>query len=302
MRLRKAIFVLPSMITFSSVFASFYAIILAFDPVNEKSLYLASVAIFYAMVFDGLDGRVARMTKTQSDFGMQLDSLADAVSFGIAPAILVYRWGLNSLGFLGMVIAFVYVITGISRLAKFNVLAMTNTANKNYFSGLPIPLGAGLIIGVIMTYYQLRGVTYLLHDKNVEQPIMWQIALSIFVILISYLMISNIPFRNFKHIKFNRYMTALFLFIFVMIVVVTVKFKPAFTLLSFSLIYVIVNILEELVKFRHRKYHPSLVKDPEFIKQELLEDEFIDDEEYLENSNEILDENNTNSNEIVDKN
>lgn len=278
MKLRKAIFVLPSLITLSSVFASFYAIILAFDPINERSLYLASIAIFYAMVFDGLDGRVARMTKTQSDFGMQLDSLADAISFGIAPAILVYRWGLNSLGLLGMIISFVYVAAGISRLAKFNVLEITGMANKNHFSGMPIPLGAGLIIGVIMTYYQLRGVNYFLDDKQIQQPLGWQIGLSVFVLITSYLMVSNIPFKNFKHLKYNKKVIAIILFVFVVLGFVTIKFKPAFTLLSFSLAYITYNILTELVKFRQRRYHPSLVKDPEFVKQELLEEELIEEE------------------------
>lgn len=279
MRLRKVIFILPSLITFSSVFASFYAIILAFDSANEDSIYLASVAIFYAMIFDALDGRVARMTKTQSDFGMQLDSLADAISFGIAPAILVYRWGLHSLGMIGMVIAFIYVVAGISRLAKFNVLAMSGTSNKNYFSGMPIPLGAALIIGVIMSYYQLRGVTHLLDaGKAVEQPLYWQIGLSAFVLVISYLMVSNIPFRNFKHSKVSRIFIAVVLLVFATIVVVMVKFKPAFTMLSFSLVYVAFHLLEEMVKFRYRRYHPSVVKDPEYVKQELLEDEFIDND------------------------
>ena len=280
MKLRKAIFVLPSMITFSSVLASFYAIILAFDPDNEKSIYLASVLIFYAIIFDGLDGRVARMTKTQSDFGMQLDSLADGISFGIAPAIIVYRWGLEGLGEIGMAITFIYVVAGISRLAKFNVMAINGTANKNHFSGMPIPLGAGLIVGIVMSYYQVKGLTSIPKGEN---PIAWQIILSVIVLIISYLMVSNIPFKNFKHVKFSKKVVAILLTIVAILIVSLVKGKPAFTLLAFTLVYVVANLLSGLVKFRYRKYHPSIETLSEEDKRELLEDEYIEEEEEEEN-------------------
>ncbi len=277
MKLKKVVFVLPSLITFSSVFASFYAIILAFDPIKENSIYLASIAIFYAMIFDGLDGRVARMTKTSSDFGMQLDSLADAVSFGVAPAILIYKWGLSSLGMIGMLIAFIYVVAGISRLAKFNVMAINGTGNKNYFSGMPIPLAAGLLIGIIMSYYQLKGFNKMLDNDKIQSPDYWIYALSVFVLIISFLMVSNVPFKTFKHIKFNRNVVAIILLIFISIAIVFVNFTPAFTLMSFSMIYVVYNLLEGAVKFRIRKYHPALLKDPEYLKKELLEDEYVGD-------------------------
>jgi CDP-diacylglycerol--serine O-phosphatidyltransferase len=273
MKLGKAIFVLPSMITFSSVLASFYAIILSFDAANEKGVYLASVLIFYAIIFDGLDGRVARMTKTQSDFGMQLDSLADAISFGIAPAIIVYRWGLQDLNEIGMAITFIYLVAGISRLAKFNVMAINGTANKNHFSGMPIPLAAGLIVGIVMSYYQVKGVTSIPTGKN---PITWQIILSVFMLVISYLMVSNIPFKNFKHVKMNRKLVAILLSIVAILIVSLVKGKPAFTLLAFTLIYVVANLANGLVKFRIRKYHPTIGDISEDDKKELLEDEFIE--------------------------
>jgi len=262
------------MITFSSVLASFYAIILAFDPVDEKSIYWASILIFYAIIFDGLDGRVARMTKTQSDFGMQLDSLADAVSFGVAPAIIVYRWGLKDLNEVGMAVAFIYLVAGISRLAKFNVLAINGRSNKNHFSGMPIPLGAGLIVGIVMSYYQIVGGTRIpTAEKN---PIFWPIALSIVVLIISFLMVSTIPFKNFKHVKINKKVIAFLLFVAALIIISLIKGKPAFTLLAFSLIYVIANLLNGLVKFRIRRYHPSVEELTEEDKKELLEDEFIE--------------------------
>ena len=275
MRLRKAIFVLPSMITFSSVLASFYAIILSFDK-DEKGIYLASVLIFYAIIFDGLDGRVARMTKTQSDFGMQLDSLADAISFGIAPAIIVYRWGLQDLNEIGMIVTFIYVVAGISRLAKFNVMAINGTANKNYFSGMPIPLGAGLIVGIVMSYYQVKGLTSIPKGEN---PLVWQIILSAIVLLISYLMVSNIPFKNFKHVKLDKKIVATILTIIAVLLFSLVKGKPAFTLLSLTMIYVVANLMAGLVKFRYRKYQPSVVNLSEEDRKELLEDEYIEDSE-----------------------
>src|SRR5689334_6823759 len=121
--LQRAMFVLPNLFTVSSIFCGFYAITLCLDAPEPIHLYNAALAIFFGMFFDMADGRVARLTKTQSDFGVQLDSLADVVSFGVAPAVLLWRWALSSLGITGLVIGFIYVACGALRLARFNVLA-----------------------------------------------------------------------------------------------------------------------------------------------------------------------------------
>ena len=123
--LRKSLFILPNLFTLSSVLCGYYAILTATKPeVSADDFYRASLLVIFAMFFDSLDGRVARMTKTQSAFGLQIDSLADVVSFGVAPALLVYQWSLHSLGTMGLIGAFLFVACGAIRLARFNVLSM----------------------------------------------------------------------------------------------------------------------------------------------------------------------------------
>src|SRR5512133_3368689 len=121
--LRKAMFVLPNLFTVSSIFLGFYALVLCAGDATPQQLYQAALAIFFAMFFDGFDGRVARLTRTQSQFGVELDSLADVISFGVVPAMLVYKWALSSLGLVGLLVSFMFTACGALRLARFNVLA-----------------------------------------------------------------------------------------------------------------------------------------------------------------------------------
>ncbi|MEZ4272854.1 MAG: CDP-alcohol phosphatidyltransferase family protein [Myxococcota bacterium] len=116
--LGRALFVLPNLFTVSNIFCGFYAIVLICGEPGPEQFYRAGLAIFFGFFFDMADGRVARMTRTQSDFGVQLDSLSDMVTFGVAPALIVYRWGLSELGLWGIVVAFVYVACGALRLAR----------------------------------------------------------------------------------------------------------------------------------------------------------------------------------------
>jgi CDP-diacylglycerol--serine O-phosphatidyltransferase len=147
--LRKAMFVLPNLFTVSSIFLGFYSMTLAAGDATPEQLYRAALAIFFAIFFDMFDGRVARMTRTQSDFGVQLDSLADVISFGAAPALLVYKWALAPMGFLGLFLSFSFAACGALRLARFNVLAARgDKASHRFFTGLPIPLAAGVVIGL----------------------------------------------------------------------------------------------------------------------------------------------------------
>ena len=121
--LRKAMFVLPNLFTCSSIFLGFYAMTLCVGDPSPAQLNQAALAIFFAIFFDAFDGRVARMTKTQSEFGVELDSLADVMSFGAAPALLVYKWALAPFGFVGLLLSFAFATCGALRLARFNVLA-----------------------------------------------------------------------------------------------------------------------------------------------------------------------------------
>lgn len=140
---RRGIYLLPNLFTTAALFAGFYAIVQAMNQRFEA----AAVAIFVAMVMDGLDGRVARMTHTQSAFGAEYDSLSDMVSFGAAPALVVYEWALKGMGKLGWAAAFIYCVGAALRLARFNT--MLDVADKRYFQGLPSPAAAALVAGLV---------------------------------------------------------------------------------------------------------------------------------------------------------
>lgn len=139
----KGVYLLPNLFTTGALFAGFYAIVAATNGAYEP----AAIAIFVSMIFDGLDGRVARLTNTQSEFGAQYDSLSDCISFGVAPALVAYAWALNSLGKIGWMVAFIYAACAALRLARFNV--QIETADKRYFTGLPSPSAAALVAGMV---------------------------------------------------------------------------------------------------------------------------------------------------------
>ena len=184
---RRGIYLLPNAFTTAALFCGFYAIVMGMDGYFEK----AAIAIFIAMVLDSLDGRVARLTNTQSEFGAQYDSLSDMVSFGAAPALVAYEWCLRGLGQWGWLAAFVYCAGAALRLARFN----TNIAvvDKRYFQGIPSPAAAGLVAGFIwaMTDFQL--------DPASGRWVIWFITL-----LAGFSMVSNVPFYSFKQINLKK--------------------------------------------------------------------------------------------------
>ncbi|WIM05515.1 MAG: CDP-diacylglycerol--serine O-phosphatidyltransferase [Candidatus Nitricoxidivorans perseverans] len=148
---RRGIYILPNLLTTAALFAGFYAIVQAMNGRFEHS----AVAIFLAMVFDGLDGRVARLTRTQSAFGAEYDSLSDMVSFGAAPALVIYEWALKGMGKLGWIAAFIYCAGTALRLARFNT--SIGVADKNYFQGMPSPAAAALIAGLVWLVESVNG-------------------------------------------------------------------------------------------------------------------------------------------------
>lgn len=184
---RKGIYILPNLFTLAALFGGFYAIVMAINGRFD----LAAVGVFCAMVLDSLDGRVARMTNTQSAFGEQMDSLSDMVSFGAAPAIIAYVWGLKGLGRWGWIAAFVYCACAALRLARFNV--NTAVVDKRYFQGLPSPAAAALIAGFI----------WLMTDMGVAGP---DLAWPMFVLALyaGLTMVTNVPFYSFKDIHMKR--------------------------------------------------------------------------------------------------
>ncbi|WP_374317831.1 CDP-diacylglycerol--serine O-phosphatidyltransferase [Aquabacterium sp.] len=187
---RKGIYILPNLFTLAALFGGFYAIVMAMNGQFEQS----AIGIFCAMVLDSLDGRVARLTNTQSAFGEQMDSLSDMVSFGAAPALIAYEWALKGMGKAGWIAAFVYCSGAALRLARFN----TNIAvvDKRFFQGLPSPAAAALVMGLIWVVTDLG---------ETAQSLPGMIWLTFGFTLYSGLtMVTNIPFYSFKDVNFRR--------------------------------------------------------------------------------------------------
>ncbi len=185
---RRGIYLLPNLLTTGALFAGFYAIVQAMNSRYE----LAAIAVFVAMVLDGLDGRVARMTRTQSEFGAEYDSLSDMVCFGVAPALIMYEWALRGLGRTGWIVAFVYCVGTALRLARFNT--NIDVVDKRYFQGLPSPAAAALVVGFIWVSddFQIARV----------ETVRWLAALLTFYAGIT--MVVSVPFYSFKDFNLRR--------------------------------------------------------------------------------------------------
>jgi CDP-diacylglycerol--serine O-phosphatidyltransferase len=184
---RKGIYILPNLFTLAALFGGFYAVVMAMNGRFDQ----AAVGVFCAMVLDSLDGRVARMTNTQSAFGEQMDSLSDMVSFGAAPALIAYVWGLKGLGRWGWIAAFVYCACAALRLARFNV--NTAVVDKRYFQGLPSPAAAALVAGFI----------WVMNDMGVTgAEVAWvTFAVALYAGLT---MVTNVPFYSFKDVQMKK--------------------------------------------------------------------------------------------------
>jgi CDP-diacylglycerol--serine O-phosphatidyltransferase len=252
--LRKSLFILPNLFTLSSIFCGFYAILLSGQNPSPDDLYRASLLIIFAMFFDMIDGRVARLTRTQSAFGIEIDSLADVVSFGVAPAYLVYTWSLSQLGTLGVVATFSYVACGAIRLARFNVLATDTTGRpkkpSKYILGLPIPGAAGILVSLIAANHALNGELAVQHA--------W-IALVVFAL--SFFMVSTIKFRSFKDLRLSWRTAGLVLLAVGTGVLMAVRLHVAFALGWMLTSYVAIGLLETLIglsrKLRRRPVEPA---------------------------------------------
>lgn len=204
---RRAIYVLPNLFTTTSLFLGFFALVSAM----EGNFEFSALAIFASLVFDGLDGTVARATNTTSRFGVEYDSLADLVAFGVAPAVLAHQWALEPMGRLGILTGFLFVACGALRLARFNV--QTETVGAKHFVGLPIPAAACMVASSVL-FCQTLGITG-------QLSMAWPVVTMIF--LLSFLMVSNIPFLSFKELgladlkSFNWLVAGLLFFVLVAI-------------------------------------------------------------------------------------
>jgi CDP-diacylglycerol--serine O-phosphatidyltransferase len=211
---RRSIYLLPNLFTTAALFAGFYAIVQAMNGRFD----IAAVAILIAMVLDGLDGRVARLTRTQSEFGAQYDSLADMVSFGAAPALVMYEWSLKGLGRFGWIAAFVYCAGAALRLARFNV--NIEVVDRRFFQGLPSPGAAALVAGFV----------WLAHDNKIrvdEYNLPWVTACVALYTGIT--MVASVPFYSFKDINLRK-AVPFWVMLVVVLAFVLVSFDPPIVL------------------------------------------------------------------------
>jgi CDP-diacylglycerol---serine O-phosphatidyltransferase len=221
----RGVYLLPNAFTTANLFAGFYAIVQAMNG----HFTLAAAAIFVAMVLDSLDGRVARLTNTQSAFGEQYDSMSDMVSFGAAPALVIYEWSLRGMGKLGWLAAFIYVAGAAVRLARFN----TNIAvvDKRFFQGLPSPSAAALVAGLVWIATDLRETRWIEATGTDLRWVAWAIT-----VYAGLTMVSNAPFYSFKDINLKRsvpYMVVPG----IILAFVLVSYDPPLVLFSLFLLY-----------------------------------------------------------------
>ncbi len=277
-KLRKLMFVLPNLFTVTSIFCGFYALTLCAGEATPNHLYQAALAIFFAIFFDGFDGRVARLTKTQSQFGVELDSLADVISFGVAPSMLVYKWALHGLGFAGIFIAFSFAACGALRLARFNVLAQKHGGASRFFIGLPIPLAAGMIISMVIAHHGAKGGTL---STQALVPIAAVVA------VLSALMVSTVRYRTFKDLRLSKKSAAVFMFIVAGGVLIATKLHPAYVLVAYFSMYLLFGLVESLFMLKSylvQRKQAALAMVPVADEDEVEDEEEpagVDEQEYL---------------------
>ena len=236
MKRRRGIYLLPNLFTTAGLFAGFYGIVSGMNSQFEA----AAIAIFIAMVMDGLDGRIARLTNTQSDFGVEYDSLSDMISFGLAPSLIMYQWALSGMGKLGWLAAFVYTASTALRLARFNTQAGSD--DKQFFQGLPSPAAAALLAGMIwlgetQTFVDVTNLTIFAFPVTVVAGI---------------LMVSNIRYYSLKQIDFKGRIPFVGILLLVLLFVFIAS-EPPLVLFSIALVYAISGPVMTLLFIRKHR-------------------------------------------------
>lgn len=237
---RRSIYLLPNLFTTAALFAGFYAIVQAMNGRYE----IAAVSIFIAMVLDGLDGRVARLTHTQSEFGAEYDSLSDMVSFGVAPSILMYEWAFRDLGKWGWFAAFIYCAGAALRLARFNT--NIDVVDKRYFQGLPSPAAAALVAGFVWV---------MLDNKFTGYDLRWYAAaLTVFAGLS---MVSNFKYYSFKSINMRKSVPFFVIFLFALFFIFVAQNPPLHLFLLFFG-YCLSGYVMSLIDLRKKPSPPQM--------------------------------------------
>jgi CDP-diacylglycerol---serine O-phosphatidyltransferase len=234
-KMRKGIYILPNLFTTGNLFCGFWAIISVF----QENFYYAAIAILLASAFDILDGKVARLSGATSKFGVQYDSLADLVSFGIAPALLAFSWALRPYGKFGWLAAFLFVVCGALRLARFNV--QSSSGEAKYFKGLPIPAAASMIALTILLYFEL-----------IETGGVKDIVILVMIYILAFLMVSSIRYFSFKEL--NRAKRKPFsIFIFVILSMIVIAYQPIIVLFGFTLVYVFSGPVNMVIAWQKKR-------------------------------------------------
>ncbi len=244
-KMRKGIYILPNLLTTGNLLSGFWAIISVF----QERFHFAAVAILLAAVFDVFDGKVAKLSGATSKFGMQYDSLADLVSFGVAPALLAFSWALRPYGKFGWLAAFLFVACGAIRLARFNVLA--STGETKYFKGLPIPVAAAMIAFTILLYFQL-----------IETDWVKDIVILVMIYVLAFLMVSNIRYFSFKELNLGK-RKPFSIFIYVVLSLVLIVMEPVVVLFAFVLFYVFSGPVSMVLAWRKKKVLSKTEPTPE---------------------------------------
>lgn len=235
MKLRPLLFVLPNLFTVSSIFCGFYVVVLASGEADARTLHLAALITLFSNFCDTFDGRVARMTKTQSRFGMELDSLADMVAFGFAPAVLMYHWVLSSLGWLGLLVAFSFAACTALRLARFNVQASEDLGGGAFFTGIPAPMASVSLAAIVIAYHRMSWGSL---PPAELAPIMAAVTL-----MLAGLMVSTVRFRTFKQAG-RRSSVMLFGGALAVAAGIGLAAHPAYILITFCAAYLALGLIE----------------------------------------------------------
>jgi CDP-diacylglycerol--serine O-phosphatidyltransferase len=239
-RMRKGIYILPNLFTSASLFCGFFALLRTL----QEDFYTAAIFILTSGLLDGMDGKIARYTNTTSRFGVEYDSLADVIAFCVAPGILVYAWALEPFGRLGWLAAFLFVVCGALRLARFNL--QSNTVESRFFSGLPTPAAAGVIATGVLVFYEVG-------DTGVSR----HLTVLIVTYLLAFLMVSTFKYYGFKDIELFRRKPFRWLVIAILLLIVIV-YEPEYTLFGLFFAYFISGPILSLVLF-YRRRHPKPV-------------------------------------------
>jgi CDP-diacylglycerol--serine O-phosphatidyltransferase len=257
MDFRKTYFLLPNLFTLAGLFCGFYAIAVSArldaEPGGDSdALYKASLAIFIGLFFDTADGRIARLTKTQSELGLHLDSLADVVTFGVAPAFVVYRWGLEGLGQAGLFVAFLFVACGALRLARFNVISLREKHEheqkpSKYMLGLPIPVAATVIIAFVMGF----------HVIGINQTTN-HVLVGVMVAVLSWFMVSRVRFRSMKDLRLTKRTLAVVALLLMSAIVVAVRISRPAVLIFLVGSYITLGLVEEVLLVRKARRERKL--------------------------------------------